>query len=126
MFLSCQATATSEREISAPSPIEIIVIAPAAKSSGARILIVPPIRVAIRLKMIKPKGTIKASDMIIARYIQPIPIGAVNMFCIQASVPRTAIATSEPIIAPRLNSGLRAKAGTISAIAPSAVIRISM
>ena len=64
--------------------------------------------------------------MTIAKYIQPIPIGAVNMFCIQASVPITAIATSEPITAPRLKSGLRASAGTISAIAPRAKIRISM
>ena len=86
----------------------------------------PPIIVAIRLKTIRPKGTISASDMIIAKYIQPIPIGAVSMFCIQASVPITAIATSEPITAPRLKSGLRAKTGTISAIAPRAVIRISM
>ena len=78
------------------------------------------------MKTIRPKGTISASDISIAKYIQPIPIGAVSMFCIQASVPSTAIATSEPIMAPRLNSGLRAKAGTISAIAPKAEIRISM
>ena len=86
----------------------------------------PPIIVAIRLKTIRPKGTISASDMIIAKYIQPIPIGAVSMFCIQASVPITAIASSEPVTALRLKSGLRAKTGTISAIAASAVIRISM
>ncbi len=73
-----------------------------------------------------PKGTISASDIIIAKYIQPIPIGAISMFCIQASVPITAIATSEPIVAPRSKSGLPAKAGKISAIAPSAAIRISM
>ena len=48
------------------------------------------------------------------------------MFCIQASVPSTAIATSEAITVPRLKSGLRAKALTISAIAPSAEIRTSM
>ena len=64
--------------------------------------------------------------MTIAKYIQPIPIGAVSMFCIQARVPITAIAASEPITAPRLNSGLREKVGTISAIAPKAAIRISM
>ena len=126
VFFSCQATATIECEISAASPIEIIEIAPTAKSSGARIRILPPTRVAIRLKRIRPKGTISASERIIAKYIQPIPIGAVSMFCIQASVPITAIATSEPIVAGRLKSGLRAKALTISAIAASAAIRTSM
>ena len=126
MFFSCQATATIECSISAPRPIEIAEIAPTEKSSGARIRSVPPTIVAIRLKSTRPKGTISASAMIIPKYIQPIPIGAVSMFCIQARVPITAIATSEPIIAPRLKSGLRAKVGTISAIAPSAVIRISM
>ena len=78
------------------------------------------------MKTIRPKGTISASDISIAKYIQPIPIGAVSMFCIQARVPSTAIAASEPITTPRLNSGLPEKAATISAIAPKAKIRISM
>ena len=78
------------------------------------------------MKKIRPKGTISASDITIAKYIHPIPIGAVSMFWAQARVPITAIATSDPIVAPRLNSGLPAKAGMISAIAASAVIRISM
>jgi hypothetical protein len=45
------------------------------------------------------------------------------MFCVQASVPIAAIEASETIVPPRLNSGLRAKAGMISATAASAVIR---
>ena len=84
---------------------------PSAKSSGARIRSAPPTRVAIRLKTIRPKGTISASDISIAKYIQPIPIGAVSMFCIQARVPITAIAASEPITTPRLKSGLRGEGG---------------
>ena len=42
------------------------------------------------------------------------------MFCIQASRPRTAIATNEVETARRLNSGLRANVGRISEIAPAA------
>ena len=111
MFFSCQAAATIECEISAASPIEIIEIAPTAKSSGARIRSVPPTSVAIRLKRTRPKGTISASDIIIAKYIQPIPIGAVSMFCIQARVPITAIATSEPIVAGAVEERLAGEGG---------------
>ena len=48
------------------------------------------------------------------------------MFCIQASVPSTAIAASEAITTLRLKSGLREKVVTISAIAPKAKISSSM
>ena len=101
-------------------------IAPVANSSGARIRRVPPARVEIRLKRTRPKGTISASDISIAKYIQPMPIGAVSMFCVQASVPITAIAASEAITTVRLKSGLREKVVAISAIAPKAKIRTSM
>ena len=101
MFCSCQAAATIDCSISAARPIEIAEIAPTANSSGARIRSAPPTRVAIRLKKIRPKGTISASDMSIAKYIQPMPIGAVSMFCIQARVPMTAIAPRASRSSPR-------------------------
>ncbi len=126
MLRSCQPTATIEWRISEASPIEATEIAPRPKSSGARMRRVPPNIVAIRLKRTRPKGTISASDMVIAKYIQPIEIGALSMFCIQERVPITAIAASEPITVPRWKSGRRAKAGMISARAPSAKIRTSM
>ncbi len=126
VFFSSQAAATIEWSISAARPIEIEEMAPSANSSGARIRSAPRPCVAIRLKTIRPKGTISASDISIAKYIQPIPIGAVSMFCIQARVPSTAIATSDPMTTPRLTSGRPEKAATISAIAPKAKIRISM
>ena len=52
--------------------------------------------------------------------VQPSLSGAMYMFCIQASRPRTAIATNEAATARRLNSGLRANVGRISEIAPAA------
>jgi len=126
VFFRCQAEATSEWQSSEARPTVIAKIAPIANSSGARIRRVPPARVAIRLKRTSPKGTISASDISIAKYIQPIPIGAVSMFCIQASVPITAIAARAAITTLRLKSGLREKVAAISAIAPKVKIRISM
>ena len=48
------------------------------------------------------------------------------MFCIQASGPSTAIASSESIAPRWLNSGFRAKVGRTSEITPPATIKTSM
>ncbi len=56
VFFRSQAAATIDCMISAARPIAIIAIAPAANSSGARILSVPPFSVAIRLKKIEAEG----------------------------------------------------------------------
>ena len=97
-----------------------MLIAPSAKSSGARRCSAPPHRVAIQLKNTSPKGTTSASAIAIPKIDHPSGIGAVNMFCIQASTPRTPIATNEPATARWANCGLRDSAATISEIAPKA------
>ena len=73
----------------------------------------------------RPSGTIAASAISIPKYIQPIAIGAENMFCSQARVPITARAISELMTTRRLISGRRERAGMISARAPKAKIAIA-
>ena len=52
--------------------------------------------------------------------VQPSLSGAMYMFCIQASRPRTAIATIDAAAARRLKIGLRANVGKDLEIAPAA------
>ena len=86
----------------------------------------PPQSVAIQLKISSPIGTVSASANSIAKISKPSGIGAVYMFCIQASGPSTAIASSESIAPRWLNRGLRAKVGRTSEITPAATITTSM
>ncbi len=86
----------------------------------------PPHRVAIQLKINSPIGTASTSANSIAKISKPSGIGAVYMFCIQASGPSAAIASSDSIAPRWLNSGFRANVGRTSEITPPATIRTSM
>ena len=63
--------------------------------------------VAVQLKKRRPTGTSSPTAAAIAMYANPSGIGAEYMFCIHASTPSTAIATTEPAAALWLKSGLR-------------------
>ena len=81
----------------------------------------PPQSVAIQLKISSPTGTASASANSIAKISKPDGIGAVYMFCIQASGPSTRDRQQRAAIAPRwLNRGLRANVGRTSEITPAA------
>ena len=63
--------------------------------------------------------------MNIAKYLVPIGIGAVYMFCPQASVPMTAIATIDPKITLRSGDRLPVKVWITSVATPRAEIAVS-
>jgi hypothetical protein len=97
-----------------------VLIAPSANSNGARSRSAPPQSVAIQLTSRTPIGTVSPIAAPIAASSQPSGIGAVYMFCIQASNPRTPVAASAAATPRWLNSGLPENTAAISEIAPKA------
>ncbi len=120
VFASCQPTGTTEYMSSPARPRTRVAAAPMAKSDAARIRSAPPQSVAIQFTIRSPTGTMSARAISIAKNAKPVPIGAEYMFCIQARVPKTAIAAIERVAARWLKRGLRANVGRISEITPAA------
>src|ERR687898_1853488 len=98
----------------------VVLIAPSANRSGARTRRAPFQIVPSQLNISSPMGIVRATAAAIAKYVQPAGIGAVYMFCIQASDPSTPTATIEPATARWLKIGLPENVGRISEIAPNA------
>ena len=73
----------------------------------------------------RPIGISNARAISIAKMSRPSEIGAVYMFCIHASTPRTAVAAKLAAAARWLKIGLRAKVGRISEMTPNANSRIT-
>ncbi len=99
VLLSCQPTGITEYMSSPQSPIEIVETAAMANSEAPFSRNAPRQMVASQLTISRPIGTSRPTAISIAKNMKPSGIGAVYMFCIQASTPITAIAAIDLVAA---------------------------